>query len=90
MDEIDAPDAAMAAEHENVSQETPFDRLEARIDALLERYEQLQSEHNVCGQKLAEREAHIRQLEAQLEDLEQQRLEVRGRLDALIDKLSRF
>ena len=70
-------------------QETPFDRLEERIDALIERYEQLLDEHNRCGGKLAIGEARILQLEAQLEKSEQQRLEVRSRLDALIDKLGR-
>ena len=33
-------------------QEAPFDRLEERIDALIERYEQLLGEHNRCGVEL--------------------------------------
>ena len=70
--------------------ETPFDRLEERIDALIERYEQLRGEHNRCGEGLAANEARIRELEAQLEKSEQQKLEIRSRLDALIDKLGRF
>ena len=71
-------------------QEAPFDRLEERIDALIERYEQLLGEHNRCGVELTAREARIQELEAQLEQSEQQRSDVRSRLDALIDKLGRF
>ena len=71
-------------------QETPFDRLEERIDALIERYEQLRGEHNSCGERLAASEARIRELEAKLEKSEQRKLEARSRLDALIEKLGRF
>lgn len=72
------------------NQATPFDRLEERIDALIERYEQLLGEHNLCGEELAVREARILKLKAQLEHSEKKRSEVRSRLDALIEKLSRF
>ena len=82
--------ATIAVEETTTDQEAPFDRLEARIDALIERYEQLLGEHNRCGTELAAKEARIRELEAQLQKSEQQRSEVRTRLDALIDKLSRF
>ncbi len=71
-------------------QETPFDRLEERIDALIERYEQLRGEHNSSGERLAASEARIRELEAQLEKSEQRKLEAGSRLDALIEKLDRF
>ncbi|MGD8504605.1 MAG: cell division protein ZapB [Syntrophobacterales bacterium] len=82
--------ANIAMEETSDSQDTPFDRLEARIDALIQRYEQLQSEHNRCGEELAAKEVRIRELEAKLEHSEHQTSEVRSRLDALIDKLSRF
>jgi septal ring factor EnvC (AmiA/AmiB activator) len=82
--------AAISIQETTVNQETPFDRLESRIDTLIERHEQLVSEHNRCDEELAAREARIRELEVQLEHSEQQRSEVRGRLDALIDKLGRF
>ena len=72
------------------NQETPFDRLESRIDTLIDRYERLVSEHNRCGENLAVQEARIRELEAKLQQSEQQRSEVRTRLDTLIEKLGRF
>ena len=72
------------------NQETPFDRLETRIDTLIDRYERLASEHNQCGEKLTAQEARIRELESKLEQSEQQTLEVRTRLDTLIEKLNRF
>ena len=82
--------ATITVDETKTDQEAPFDRLEERIDALIERYEQLQDEHNRCGVELTAREARIRELEAKLEQSEQQRSEFRGRLDALIDKLGRF
>jgi chromosome segregation ATPase len=82
--------ATIAVETTGVDKDSPFDRLEERIDSFIERYEQLRSEHNSCSEQLAEREARISQLEAQLENLERQRSEMRTRLDALIDKLGRF
>jgi chromosome segregation ATPase len=81
---------AITVEETGTSQETPFDRLEERIDTLIERYEQLLGEHNRYSEELAIRETRIRELEVQLEQSEQQRLEARNRLDALIDKLARF
>ena len=72
------------------NQETPFDRLETRIDTLIDRYERLASEHNQCGEKLTVQEARIRELEAKLEQSEQQTSEIRTRLDTLIEKLNRF
>ena len=77
-------------EETGADQETPFDRLESRIDTLIDRYERLVSEHNKCGENLTVQEAHIRELEAKLEQSEQKRLEVRTRLDTLIEKLGRF
>ena len=70
--------------------ETPFDRLETRIDTLIDRYERLVNEHNQCGEKLTAQEARIRELEANLAQSEQQTSEVRARLDTLIEKLNRF
>ena len=83
-------DATIPVEEARADQETPFDRLESRIDTLIERYERLVGEHNQCGERLAEQEARIRDLEAQLEKSERQRSEIRARLDTLIEKLSRF
>lgn len=77
-------------EETRANQETPFDRLETRIDTLIDRYERLASEHNQCGEKLTVQEARIRELEAKLEQSEQQTSEVRTRLDTLIEKLNRF
>jgi uncharacterized protein YceH (UPF0502 family) len=80
-------------EETRANQETPFDRLETRIDTLIDRYERLVSEHNQCGEKLTvqeAQEARIRELEAKLEQSEQQTSEVRTRLDTLIEKLNRF
>ena len=82
--------ATIPAEEERTDQDTPFDRLESRIDALIERYERLVGEHNQCGEKLGAQEVRIRDLEARLEQSEQQRSEIRARLDRLIEKLSRF
>jgi predicted nucleic acid-binding Zn-ribbon protein len=82
--------ATLSVEEARTDQETPFDRLESRIDILIERYERLVGEHNQCGERLAEQEVRIRELEAKLEQSEQQRSEIRARLDTLIEKLSRF
>ena len=82
--------AATTFDETSADQEKPFDRLEERIDALIEQYEKLLGEHNRCGQELAAREERIRELETQLQKSEQRTLQVRTRLDALIDKLSRF
>ncbi len=77
-------------EEARANQETPFDRLESRIDTLIDRYERLVSEHNQCSENLATQEARIRELETKLAQSEQQRSEVRTRLDTLIEKLGRF
>ena len=77
-------------EETRANQETPFDRLETRIDTLIDRYERLASEHNQCGEQLTVQEARIRDLEAKLEQSEQKTSEVRTRLDTLIEKLNRF
>ena len=77
-------------EEMRTDQETPFDRLESRIDTLIERYERLVGEHNQCGERLGEQEERIRELEAKLQRSEKQRSEIRARLDTLIEKLSRF
>ncbi len=82
--------ATIPGEEAKTDQETPFDRLESRIDIIIERYERLVGEHNQCGARLAEQEVRIRELEAKLEQSEQQRSEIRARLDTLIEKLSRF
>lgn len=82
--------ATITVEEARTDQETPFDRLESRIDILIERYERLHGEHNQCGERIAQQESRIRELEAQLEQSEQQRSEIRARLDTLIEKLSRF
>ncbi len=82
--------ATIPVEEAKTDQETPFDRLESRIDTLIERYERLVGEHNQCGERLAEQEGRMRDLEAKLEKSEKQRSEIRARLDTLIEKLSRF
>ena len=82
--------ATIPVEEAITDQETPFDRLESRIDTLIERYERLVGEHNQCGERLAEQEGRIRDLTAKLEKSEKQRSEIRARLDTLIEKLSRF
>ena len=80
----------IAMEEATAEQETPFDRLESRIDALIEKYEQLVSVHSQCEEKMAGQESRIRELESKLGNSEQQRSEIRTGLDALIDKLGRF
>jgi len=82
--------ATIAMEEAPSEQEAPFDRLEARIDTLIEKYEQLVSVHSQCEEKMAGQEARIRELESKLGNSEQQRSEIRTRLDAMIDKLGRF
>jgi uncharacterized coiled-coil protein SlyX len=82
--------ATIAVEEATAEQETPFDRLESRIDTLIEKYEQLVSVHSQCEENMAGQEARIRELEVKLGNSEQQRSEIRTRLDALINKLSRF
>ena len=82
--------ATIAVEEATAEQETPFDQLESRIDTLIEKYEQLVSVHSQCEEKMAGQEARIRELEVKLGNSEQQSSEIRTRLDALINKLSRF
>ena len=82
--------ATIPVQETRTDQETPFDRLESRIDTLIERYERLVGEHNQCGERLAEQEGRIRDLTAKLEKSEKQRSEIRARLDTLIEKLNRF
>lgn len=72
------------------SQDSPFDRLEAKINSLIERYQGLQEEYRESGLQLAEREARIHQLEEQVRNLEEQRAEARRRLDGLIERLTRI
>ena len=69
-------------------QGSSFDRLEAKIDALILRYEDLQKHYRECSLQLAERDSRVRQLEEEIRGLEEQRTEVRRRLDALIEKLA--
>lgn len=71
-------------------QDSPFDRLEAKIEALIRRYEDIQKNHRECSLQLAERDARVRQLEEEIQSLEEQRAEVRRRLDALIEKLTQL
>jgi len=71
-------------------QESPFDRLETKINSLIERYEGLQRDYRDCSHQLAEREARIRQLEEQVRSLEQQRAEARRRLDGLIERITQI
>ncbi len=82
--------ATIAVEEATDGQETAFDRLESRIDTLIEKYEQLVSVHSQCEEKMAGQEARFRELEVKLGNSEQQSSEIRTRLDALINKLSRF
>ncbi|MFP3870727.1 MAG: cell division protein ZapB [Syntrophobacteria bacterium] len=89
-EKTDIREVTIADDQPGEGQENAFDRLEARIDSLIERYEQLRGEHSRWGLELAEKEARIRELESELESLQHQKAEVRGRLDALIEKLSRF
>lgn len=72
------------------SQDSPFDRLESKINSLIERYEGLQKDYRECNLQLAESEARIRQLEEQVRGLEQQRAETRRRLDGLIERLTKL
>jgi len=71
-------------------QESPFDRLETKINSLIERYEGLQSDYRECSHQLAERDTRIRQLEEQVRSLEQQRAEARRRLDGLIERITQI
>jgi uncharacterized coiled-coil protein SlyX len=63
--------ATIAMEEATAEQDTPFDRLESRIDALIEKYEQLVSVHSQCEEKMAGQEARIRELESKLGNSEQ-------------------
>jgi len=92
MDEQDTTirETNIAVGETTTAQETPFDRLEARIDTLIERYERLVSEHNQCDERLAAQETRINELQAMLEESERQKSEIRTRLDTLIEKLNRF
>jgi chromosome segregation ATPase len=71
-------------------QDSAFDRLEAKIEALIARYEDIQKNYRACSLQVEERDSRVRQLEEEIRALEEQRAEVRRRLDALIEKLTEF
>jgi len=81
---------ASGVDGDEESQNSPFDRLEGKINALIERYEGLQKEYRESSLQLAEREARIHQLEEQVRNLEEQRAEARRRLDGLIERLTQI
>jgi chromosome segregation ATPase len=91
-DQAVGPEIAMAGDvaDKEQGQDSPFDRLEAKIEALIARYEDIQKDYRACSLQLAERDSRVRQLEEEIRTLEEQRAEVRRRLDALIEKLTEF
>ena len=81
---------ASGVNEDEESQDSPFDRLEGKINSLIERYQGLQKEYRESSLQLAEREARIQHLEEQVRKLEEQRAEARRRLDGLIERLTRI
>ncbi len=64
-----------------------FEKLEARIDRVLEKDRESRGKITELEQLLAERDERIRSLEKRIGDLESEKEEIRHRLDSIIEKL---
>ena len=61
--------------------------LEAKIDAFVGQHERVRSQHEALAQRLKEKDEQLAQLSAQLKQFEQERNEVRSRLEKLLKRL---
>ena len=61
--------------------------LEGRIGQLLDQHERLREQHEVLLQRLKEREKQVAEVTGQLQYYEQERSEIRSRLERILTRL---
>lgn len=61
--------------------------LESKIDEFVDQHERVRLEHETLAQRLKEREKQLAEVTAQLKQYEQERAEVRTRLERLLTRL---
>jgi septal ring factor EnvC (AmiA/AmiB activator) len=64
--------------------------LEARIDQFLNQHEQVREQHDTLQERLKEREGQLAELTAQLKQYEQERSEIRVRLERILSRLGKL
>ncbi len=75
---------------------TPFDELERRINALLDRHRQLNDENSKLKDELLQRDAEIEKLAAKCDELQHNSIDkgredlIRNKIKALLDKLEGY
>ncbi len=61
--------------------------LEAKIDQFLNQHEQVREQHDTLLERLKEREKQLAELTGQLKQYEQERSEIRARLEWILSRL---
>ena len=67
-----------------------FDRLEAKIEELLEIHERVKKEKDLANNRLLNKESESHQLKGQLRQYERERSEIRERLGKILGQLERL
>jgi septal ring factor EnvC (AmiA/AmiB activator) len=61
--------------------------LEAKIDQFLNQHEQVREQHDALQERLKEREKRLAEVAGQLKQYEQERSEIRARLERILSRL---
>ena len=64
--------------------------LEVRIDQFLDQHEQVREQHDTLQERLKEREVQLVELTAQVKQYEQERSEIRVRLERILSRLGKL
>lgn len=67
-----------------------FDRLEAKIEELLEIHERVKKEKDLANIQLSHKESESHQLKGQLRQYERERSEIREKLGKILGQLERL
>jgi predicted nucleic acid-binding Zn-ribbon protein len=62
--------------------------LESKIDQVLDQHERLQQQHDALAQRLKEREQQLADVAGQVQQYEQERVEIRTRLERILSRLA--
>ena len=62
--------------------------LETKIDQFVDRHERVREEHEVLVQRLKQRELELAELTGQVQQYEQERIELRARLERILSRLN--
>lgn len=62
--------------------------LETKIDQFVDRHERVREEHDVLVQQLKERDLELAALTGQVKQYEQERVELRARLERILGRLN--